>query len=359
MSEANTQKVLISKIENCSTTLLGSVPHNSGRGLCETLATTLDVPAWPQLTRRSFHENMYVQFSASLPCITLDPANEKIGIDTSSDLAPDLEKFYERYISEDITSFGLSREYAEGFFLMLDALKDASGNWAKGQVTGPISFGLTVTDQDLRASLYDDTYADVIIKNVAMNARWQIQQLRTIRPNIVLFVDEPYMAAFGSAFISLSRERVIDMLNEVFAAIHQEGALAGVHCCANTDWSVLMATSADILNMDAHGYLDNLALYPGELRDFLDRGGVIAWGIVPNTDEIRRVTPEQIVQRLVAGINRICEKAKARDVMILQDELFRHSLISPSCGLGPTTVDIADQVIETLVATSELLKAAQ
>lgn len=93
---------------------------------------------------------------------------------------------------------------------------------------------------------------------------------------MILVVDEPYLAAFGSAFISLSREEVIAMLDEVFAAIHQEGGLAGVHCCANTDWSVLMATSVNFLNLDSNGFVENLALYPDELRAFLDRGGYIA-----------------------------------------------------------------------------------
>ena len=37
---------------------------------------------------------------------------------------------------------------------------------------------------------------------------------------------------------------------------------------------------------------ENLALYPAELRAFLDRGGSICWGIVPNNEEIRDVTPQ-------------------------------------------------------------------
>jgi hypothetical protein len=215
---------------------------------------------------------------------------------------------------------------------------------------------LTVTDQDLRASLYHDLYADVIVKNVEMNARWQIQQLQAVRPNVVLFVDEPYMASFGSAFISLGREQVVEMLDEVFAAVHKEGALAGVHCCANTDWSVLMATSADILNLDAFGYIENLALYPGELRSFLDRGGIIAWGIVPNTYEIFSMTPEQIAQRALAGMKLVCDRAQSRGVAISLDDLSRHSLITPSCGLGPATIEIAEQVIKALAETAAALR---
>jgi hypothetical protein len=239
---------------------------------------------------------------------------------------------------------------------MLDTLRQQPGDWAKGQVTGPISLGLTVVDQDLRSILYNDLLADVIVKNAAMNARWQAQQLFAARPNVILFVDEPYMASFGSAFISLSREQVITMLDEVFAAIHQEKALAGVHCCANTDWSVLLATSVDILNLDAYGYLENLALYPAELRAFLDRGGVIAWGIVPNTDEVNHVSPEQLAQRMHDGQRLISQRAVARGIQIDPGELAHRSLIVPSCGLGSQTVETADRVFDMLAQTGALLQ---
>jgi len=337
------------------TTHIGSVPYKDADGLCERLISMLDVPAWPQMPRRTFRENMYVQYSAGLPGVVLDEAREKILFDTTVDLSPALEIFYERFLADDVDSFALRPDYAAGFYRMLEALKTSGGEWAKGQVTGPISFGLTVTDQDLRASLYNDLLADAIIKNEGMNARWQVRQLQSVRQRVVVFVDEPYMASFGSAYISLSREQVISMLDEVFAAIHQENALAGVHCCANTDWSVLLATSVDVLNLDAYGYMDNLALYPVELRAFLERGGLITWGIVPTNEEVFQVTPPQLAGRLSAGLKQISQKAQARGVQIAVEELASRSLISPSCGLGSAIPAVADRAYEVLAQTREEL----
>jgi len=171
-----------------------------------------------------------------------------------------------------------------------------------------------------------------------------------------MFVDEPYMAAFGSAYISLEREQAVTMLDEVFAAIHQEDALAGVHCCANTDWSVLLATSVDVLNLDAYGYLENLALYPAELRAFLDRGGRIAWGIVPNNGDIMNQTAEALVRRLDQGLELVAKKAQARGVEMTAGELSGRSLITTSCGLGPATVPIAERSLDTLAQMGVLLR---
>jgi hypothetical protein len=337
--------------------VIGSFPHQKeDPALYHRLATGLDIPVWPQWAKRTFYENMYVQYSAPLPSLVVDEANEKITFDTTGDLTDALEMFYANYLEDDVDAFALTPEYAAGFFGMLEALQPAPGEWVKGQVTGPISVGLTVTDQDLRASLYNEMLADALVKNAAMNACWQVQQLRAVRPKVIIFVDEPYMASFGSAYISLSREQVVTMLDEVFAAIHQEGALAGTHCCANTDWSVLMATTVDILNLDAYGYLDNLALYPAELRAFLDRGGVIAWGIIPNNEEIYDVTPADLAQRLRQGLDLIQNKAQARGVNISAQELAGRSLITPACGLGPTTVEIAERSVDVLVKVGEILK---
>jgi hypothetical protein len=129
-----------------------------------------------------------------------------------------------------------------------------------------------------------------------------------------------------------------------------------VHCCGNTDWSVLLATKVDILNLDAYGFIEHLALYPDEVRAFLDRGSSIAWGIVPNNELITQVTAQALADKLRAGFDLIEHKAGARGVTIRSAELAQRSLIAPSCGLGSTTIEIAERVIDTLAQTGEILK---
>jgi hypothetical protein len=346
---------------NYLTTHVGSVPHPEPGDLPSRLANLLDIPAWTQHPRRSFRESMYSQFTPSLPVIVIDEAKEKVIMDTSGDISSALEAFYTPYLSDDVEAFALKPEYASGFFAMLDALKGQADpgskpTWAKGQVTGPVSFGLTVTDQDMRASLYNEMLADAIVKNTAMIARWQVRQLMTLRENVIIFLDEPYMASYGSAFVSLGREQVTSFLDEIYDAIHSEGAIGGVHCCANTDWGLLLSTKVDMLNLDAYGYIQNLALYPVELREFLDRGGSICWGLIPNNEQVKSETPQKLASRLRSGIRLICEKASARGVTLSPDEFASRSLVAPACGLGSTSVEIADQVFEVLAETGALLK---
>jgi hypothetical protein len=346
---------------------VGSFPHPDSIELCQRLARMLDVPDWPQLPVKSFRENMYVQFSERLPAVVIEEIQERIYFDTTIDLASALESFYTPFLADNLDYFGLKPEHAEGFFAMLELLRDEDASketldrrdpsaWVKGQVTGPISLGLTICDQNRRAGLYHEDLADAITKNAVMNARWQTRQLKSVRPYVIISVDEPYMASFGSAYISLGRDQVFSMLNEVFTAIHEEGALASVHCCANTDWSVLLGTCMDILNLDAYGYLENLALYPQELREFLDRGGALVWGIVPNDAEVLRVSARLLIRKLRDGFELISRRAAGRGVHIDPHEFDHRSLLTTSCGLGPASVEIADRAVDLLAEMGDILR---
>ena len=342
---------------NYLTTHVGSVPHTEARALNAHLLSMLDIPCWLQLVRRDFRENIYTQYAPTLPGAVVDEVKEKAFIDTSAaDFDTALENFYQSAIDENIDAFALHPDYAQGFFALHDSLKINPTEFSKGQVMGPISFGLTVTDQDGRACLYNEVYVDVLVKHMTFNALWQVKQLGAVSEQVILFVDEPYMASFGSAYVSLGKEQVIAWLDEVYESLHAAGAITGTHCCGNTDWGVLLNTQVDILNLDAYSFIENLALYPVELREFLDRGCAVCWGLIPNNDHIFNKTPQSLAKKLRDGIRLICEKAAKRGVIIRPDEFASRSLIAPACGLGPATVEVADRVFEVLVMTGEILK---
>ncbi|MFZ5820915.1 MAG: hypothetical protein ACOYYJ_13525 [Chloroflexota bacterium] len=348
---------------NFLTTHVGSAPHTDARDLNARLLSTLDIPCWLQLPRRDFRENIYTQYAPTLPGAVVLEDKQKAIVDFSArDFDAHLERFYQSVLDDDVDAFALHPDYAQGFYLLRDTLDTQPAPYAKGQVMGPISFGLTVTDQDGRACLYNEAYVDVLVKHMSFNARWQVGQLqKASQPRerdrqVILFVDEPYMASFGSAYINLGREQVIAWLDEIYEALHTAGAITGTHCCGNTDWGVLLGAKVDILNLDAYDFIENLALYPVELREFLDRGGAVCWGLVPNNAHIFRETPQKLADRLRNGIKLICEKAANRGVAIRPDEFASRSLVAPACGLGPATVEIAERAFDVLAETGEILK---
>jgi methionine synthase II (cobalamin-independent) len=329
---------------------IGSIPHTDPQAACALVLENFpQIPTWPQLPKRTFLENMYVQFSEGFPGVVVDDG--RIYVDRAKDLDPDLEHLYLAYLENDLSHGALGADYAAGLAAFPQALSDAECQPAavKGQVTGPISWGLTVVDQDRRPVLYDDILADALAKHLRLKATWQEQELRRIAPTTIVFIDEPYMSAFGSAYISLNREQVITLLEEVFAGLT---GLKGTHCCGNTDWSILLSTSAEIISFDTYNYAQSFSLYAGEVRAFLKRGGIIAWGIVPADDEKALVneTVDSLVARLHEAMNLLVRKG------ISFDDLIHSSLITPSCGLRTISEKAAERAFELTVRVSETMR---
>ncbi len=328
-------------------TAVGSLPHTDPAAACALVQRYLPaIPAWPQLPRRDFRESIYAQYGRGFPGAVLE--DERIYVDRARDLAPELEGLYRRYLGEDGETAGLDAEHAAGFARF--AALDFSGVRAvKGQVIGPISWGLTVTDQDRRAILYDEVLADAIGKHLRLQAAWQEAALRRLAPQTIVFLDEPYLASFGSAYVALSREQALGLMEEVLGGLQ---GLKGIHCCGNTDWSLLLATSADILSLDAYTYAANLALYPADLTAFLARGGVIAWGIVPvDSDErVLAQTPAGLVAALETALRHIAAKGVPFDALVAA------ALVTPACGMGTLSERGAEQSLALLAEVSARLR---
>lgn len=324
-------------------TAIGSMPHVDPHEACSPVLTHLpDIPVWPQLPRRSFLENMYVQFSEDFPGVVLE--DERIWVDRSQDLSKSLEKLYADYLGDNSDNRVISRDYAAGLHIFLDVAAEENVKAAKGQVTGPFSFGLTVADQEQRPVLYDEVLADALAKHLRLKAAWMEQALGAISPNTVIFIDEPYLSSIGSAFVSIPREQVIALLEETLGGI---SGLKGIHCCGNTDWSLILQTSIDILSFDAYNYGESLSLYPSEVKAFLERGGVIAWGIVPNEKHaLPKESESSLLDNLEDKMGLLAKKGV--DYNIIRSRC----LITPSCGLESLSAGEAGKALELTAAVS-------
>ncbi len=333
---------------NCLPTIIGSMPHTDPAAACaQVLQYLKDIPAWPQLPRRSFKENMNAQFSEGFPGISL--SNDNLSIDRTKGFDDALERFYTAYLEEDIDKYPTTPDYAAGLHAFLSS-ENLAPMAVKGQITGPLTWGLSVTDSEGKAILYDDVLGDAVAKFLRLKAAWQEKQLSKISPNTIIFVDEPYMASFGSVAVPLSKEKVVLLLEEVFSGIK---GLRGVHCCGNTDWSVILETSLDILSFDAYNYAQSLSLYPTEVKKFLYRKGVIAWGIVPNdSPSLRRENVAALKDRLEEAMLPFTRNGFSFEQLVAQ------SIITPSCTLASLeSPDASAHALELLAELSQIMRA--
>ena len=328
---------------NFSATAIGSYPHNNVDDACDLILKTLpEIPCWPQLPERDMNEEMLVQYTEGLPFLKIDPVKKSVYVDMPEDNTDKLEEFYNNYMSEDPGLFALSDSHALGFSNMTRLLKEKKPEGLraiKGQIVGPITLAGSLKDPEQIAMLHNPVLFDVIVKLLAMKACWQLDQYAAFGLPRIIFLDEPYLSSYGSAFASLKKEQIVESLNEIFLAIHNRESLSGIHCCGNTDWTMLMETQVDIINFDAFGYMDTMLIYKKEVRTFLERGGIMAWGIVPTTDSIKDVTIGDLMDKMISAVDRLVESG------IDQNLIIENSLITPSCGTGTMPLAEAEKAM--------------
>lgn len=331
-------------------TIIGSFPHTEAADACRLVFDTLtQIPAWPQLPRRGFYEDMNVQFSRSLPCLHLDEENKKLGFDTSRDIAGELERFYTKIIEDDVEYFGLDGKHAAGFGCFIDALKSgkAAGALAlKGETTGPLTLGLMTDVTDGKYALYKPDLFDAIVKSCTMNARWQVRKLKEFLGTVIISFDEPSLSIIGSGFYSVDKNQIAGAFREIIQGIHAEGGLAATHCCGNADWDELLDPDLDldIINFDAtDDIIADKFLNARNLPGYLKNGKCIAWGVVPTLKEkIERATAGDVEANFHAVVKKLAQRG------IGESDIIKQSIITPSCGTGTLTVPLAEKVMDLL-----------
>ena len=322
---------------------IGSLPFSDPQTAVDTVLTHCpELPFWPQLPKRHPHEGMLAQFMEGFP------AGDGTG----------LEEFYAHIIDGDSGYFKVSEGYAAGLYAFKKTLHDNPALLHKIQsikchITGPFTTAAGINGPDGKPLLYDHAFFQAFVKGLAMKALWQVEFFREFGKPRIVFIDEPYLGCFGSAFTPLNREDALAGLGELTAAIASEEVLTGVHCCGNTDWSIFTETPRlDIINFDAYNYSENLLLYAAELKKFLGRGGILCWGIVPTQELPAGSTAQALAAKVSAGVDVLVKKGIDRQLV------QRQMMISPACGLGTRTPEAAEEALRLLHETSLILQEA-
>jgi methionine synthase II (cobalamin-independent) len=187
-----------------------------------------------------------------------------------------------------------------------------------------------------------------MVNGLAIKALWQIKQLEKTGRRVILFMDEPSLTGFGSAFSAIQRHEVIQILQTIMGYLRDHSsALIGIHCCGNTDWPMLMEAGPDIINLDAFAYMDHFLLYPDEVEKYLESGGTVAWGIVPTADFTGTESVEGLFSKLEAGFDRIYEWGVDPHLVA------ERSLLTPACGMGTVPVQHAESGMDLLSQLAE------
>ncbi len=258
---------------NLLTTAMAVMPHKNVEEALK-LALTLDVPFWPQLPNLSYYEDMYVQAAEHFPGIVLDLEKKTLHFSMDKFIG-EFEETMSRF--DDPSYFDISEQYSQVYHRFLS--EDFADRPAiRGQLEGPISFGFNILDQDKRPILFDDSIRPFMFEFMAKRINVQLARLKQKNANAFMFIDEPGLQFIFSAMSGYGEQKAKSDLDEFFAMVD---APRGIHLCGNPDWDFLLGLDMDILSMDIYTNAEIFANCAGSIKKFLDRGGIIVWGIIP------------------------------------------------------------------------------
>jgi hypothetical protein len=330
---------------NLLTTAMAVMPHTDVDRAIE-VALTLDIPFWPQLPNYSYYEDMYVQAAEHFPGIVLDIEKRTLRFS--------IDKFTEELEAtllhfDEPALFDISETYSAVYhrFLSLD-LSDRPA--IRGQLEGPISFGFNVLDQDERPILFDDTIRPFMLDFMARRLNAQLSRLKAHNRNAFMFVDEPGLQFLFSAMAGYGDQKAKGDLDQFFAQVERP---RGIHLCGNPDWDFLLNLDLDVLSLDVYTNAEIFASYATSIRKFLDRGGVIVWGIVPTGFEaFEGADMRTMVQRLEKVWQVLWSKGIDRERMIAK------SLLSPAtcCLVNPDKERTVERAFVSAKKISDMLR---
>jgi len=302
---------------NLLTTAMAVMPHTDVQQALKT-ALSLDVPYWPQLPNYSYYEDMYVQAAEHFPGIVLDMEHKTLRFS--------MDKFIEEFEEtmahfEEPDYFDVSKTYSVVYHHFLDL--DLSDRPAiRGQLEGPVSFGFNILDQDDRPILFDDTIRPFMFEFMAKRINAQLNRLKNINANAFMFIDEPGLQFIFSAMSGYGEQKAKTDLDEFFSMIDSP---RGIHLCGNPDWDFLLGLDMDILSMDVYSNAEIFASCTSSIKKFLDKGGILVWGIIPTGFETFQ---EENLDFLAFKLNNIWKALGKKGIDI--DQIVRNSMLSPA-----------------------------
>jgi hypothetical protein len=152
---------------------------------------------------------------------------------------------------------------------------------------------------------------------------WQIERLRSFGRPVLMFVDEPALCLNSAVCGGIAQERRLSALFSMFTDIRARRAFGGLHCCAERPFDRMTAVNPDIISFDAHEGLEQFFSSQSAL-EFLDRGGWVAYGLIPTSSSLSSLRSGSIFSRWLVAAS-LTGDAQA---------LAQRAIVTATCGLG-------------------------
>ena len=321
---------------------IGSLPFTSvASGIRSVEKFSPEIPFWPQLPQLSARETVIGQ-GLGIVAELIEPRNEGYGYQVKEGRIDALLEILHQSKGE------LTPANASGFNAFEEALSSGlfpSALAVKGQIEGPITLSAYLFHQG-QPFLSDPALFAAIAFHVSQMICWQIDRLKTAGLPVLLFVDEPALCLEPTAGQAVSEEKRLNALAVTLEAVRVRGAYAGLHCCAARPFERMYRVRPDIFSFDAHEGLD-LFFADSRAVDFVDQGGIVAYGMVPTRQGVDAADAASIFLSWLQVASRLGDPQR----------LAQHAMITATCGLGLLDPSSVDESFTVAHRISQLIRA--
>lgn len=329
---------------------MAGMPRRSIDEACDVM-----IRYFPEITTIPMPTQSQRIWTERTPLLKIDREKKQIFFEVDAGRDGELVEFYEKHLAEDWEYFGISPDLDPTLYALAERHREKP--WAGLHrihfgFPGLYSWGLSIKDNKGKPALYNPTLRDVMIKTLSAKARWRERKIQELFPGVetMVTVGDGALSVYLSAGGTGAWEEVKQDYNAMMKPIQ---GISVIHCCSNFDWSLLMSTDADVINFDAYQYGETLALYADALEAFLERGGMIAWGIVPTAGaggDVEKESPESLVDQLERLLNMMAEMG------IDRQQLLAASWITPTCTTNTLTPEHSDRVYAYSQEVSQIMR---
>ncbi len=296
---------------------IGGLPHRDADEAAAFSLREMELPAIPYLPRRSPAEGAVAQAMIGMQGITVGQYGSiSVHPDQIDPLAP---------VRTDIQN-----DAFVGFRTFLDAAKGRQG-WVKWQFIGPVTFGMAL----MRAGVPMSEAFESAVRCVRSKVEHLIQVVDKALPGCqqLVFIEEADLSELMNPGFPIAPDTAIDLVSGALAAIETD-AVAGLHVCGLADIPTQLAAGPAVLSLPVRPEVADSA---GYLIRFMERGGYVAWGVVPTSGPILASA-----ERPWRNLTQLwCELVqRGADPSMLR----RQSIITPECGLSSHSPVVAERV---------------
>jgi hypothetical protein len=313
-----------------------------GLSACQAAPRVGAAPIWDAtpdrlaaLPQRAGRASALAFAAAGFPGLSLDLIHER-GVIERVRAEQALERIGLTYLRAEIEAGTPPPEQVAALNEFIRQAERSQVHGARLELSGPVSLSLQIVDEQERPLAYDPALRGALAQQLSLRAAWLHLQLSTSLGSALICLDEPFLEALDSPFCPLNWEEGGTLLAQALAELP---AMRGLCTASSPNWAAVLALPVDLVFFDAYSQSAGLIQAASAVAGFLDRGGLLGWGIVPSDPSaLAQERTEILARRFVSSVEYLAAAGA-----IAVEQLLSQAFISTSGRLGHLPPAIAAQ----------------